>query len=114
MTDFNTDIRTVAEIRDSDMRTVGDYLAIEDDSFRCAKCDHGLGPVDGNVKAQLALREREVEDLGDLWIDPSMLLDEEIVFREFLCPGCGTRLTTESCRRNDSVVDEISLDPETL
>lgn len=114
MTDLNKDTRTITEIRDSDMRTVGDYLAIEDDSFQCAKCDQDLGPVDGNLKTNLALREREVEDLGDLWIDPSRLLDEDIVFREFLCPGCGTRLTTESCRRDDPIVNEIRLDPETL
>lgn len=114
MTDLNADIRTVAEIRDSDTRTVGDYLAVEDGAFLCAKCDNDLGPVDGNLKANLALAEREVEDLGEEWIDPSMLLDEDIVFREFLCPGCGTRLTTESCRRDDPVIDEIRLDPETL
>lgn len=114
MTEHNTDLRSVEEIRESNARTVGDYLAIEDGSYRCAKCDTDLGPVDDNLKAHLALREREVEDLGDLWIEPEMLLDEDIVFREFLCPGCGTRLTTESCRRNDPVVNEIRLDPETL
>lgn len=114
MTDHDTDARSVPEIRKSDTRTVGDYLAIDGGSFQCAKCDHDLGPVDDNLKAHLALREREVEALGDLWIDPSTLLDEDIVFREFLCPGCGTRLTTESCRRDDPVVNEIRLDPETL
>lgn len=114
MTDHDTDVRSVTEIRESDTRTVGDYLAIKEGSFQCAKCDQDLGPVDDNLKAHLALREREVEELGELWIEPEMLLDEDIVFREFLCPGCGTRLTTESCRRDDPIVNEIRLDPKTL
>ncbi|WP_254838588.1 acetone carboxylase subunit gamma [Natronomonas marina] len=108
------DARSIEEVRDGDDRTVGDYLAVEDGSFACAKCGHDLGPVDGNYKEHLALRERDVEDLGDLWIDPSILLDEDIVFREFLCPGCATRLATESCRRDDPIVNGLRLDPETL
>lgn len=114
MTDTTTDVRSIEEIRESDLRTVGDYLAVVDESFQCAKCDEELGPVDGNLKANLALRERDVQDLGDLWIDPEILLDEDLVFREFLCPGCGTRLTTESCRRDDPIINEIRIDPETL
>lgn len=108
------DTRSIQEIRESDDRTVGDYLVIEDGSFGCAKCGHDLGPVDGNYKAKLALREREVEELGDLWIDPSILLDEDIVVREFLCPSCATRLAIESCRDGDPIVNDLRLDPETL
>lgn len=114
MTDFTTDTRSIEEIRDGGRHTVGDYLVVSDGAFQCAKCDHDLGSVDGNLKANLALRERDVEELGDLWIDPAQLLDEDIVFREFLCPGCGTRLATESCRRDDPIVSEIRLDPETI
>lgn len=108
--------RSIREIRNSDERTVGDYLVVDEDTgtFACAKCGHGLGPVDGNYKEELALRERDVEDLGDLWIDPSILLDEDVVFREYLCPGCATRIATESCRRDDPIVQDLQLDLETL
>lgn len=112
MTEFDT--TTIDEIRERDSRTVGDYLEIVSDEFQCAKCQHTFGPVDENPKAGLAMREREIEDLGDLWIEPETLLDEDLVVREFLCPNCATRITIESCRRDDPVVDEIRLDPNTL
>lgn len=105
---------TIDEIRARDSRTVGDYLEIESGHFQCAKCEQDFGPVDENLKQGLAMREREVEDLGELWIDPSTLLDEDIVVREFFCPGCATRITIESCRRDDPMVNDIRLDPETL
>lgn len=106
--------RSIREVRNSSDRTVGDYLVVDDGAFECAKCGHGLGPVDGNYKERLALRERNVEELGELWIDPSILLDEDVVFREFLCPSCATRIATESCRRDDSIVQDLSLEEETL
>lgn len=108
------DDTTIDEIRERDSRTVGDYLEIQDGTFRCTKCEREFGPVDENFKTGLAMREREVEDLGDLWIDPGTLLDEDIVVREFFCPGCATRIAIESCRRDDPVILEIKLDPETL
>ena len=113
---MSDETRTVQEIRESGDRTVGDYLAVDADSgtFSCAKCGHWLGPVEDNYKEQLVVRERDVEELGDLWIDPSILLDEEIVFREFLCPGCATRISTESCRQGDPIVPDVRLDTETL
>ena len=112
MKEFNN--TTIEEIRERNSRTVGDYLEIKDGDFQCAKCEQNFGAVDGNLKAGLAMREREVEDLGDLWIDPGTLLDEDIVVREFFCPECATRITIESCRREDPIINEIQLDPETL
>lgn len=108
------DLNTIEEIRNSDSPTVGDYLRIENDRFHCAKCEHELGNVSEGIKRNLALRELDVEDLGNNWIDPALILDEEIVFREFLCPECATRIFTESCRRDDPIVEEVRINPDTL
>lgn len=107
-------MKSITEIRAEKNRTVGDYLLVENDRFYCAKCNYEIGNVENGIKSNLALRERPVEGLGKNWIDPGLLLDEDIVFREYMCPECATRIATESCRRDDPVIEEIRLDPDSM
>lgn len=106
--------KSIADIRQESSRTVGDYLRIEDGQFHCAKCDYQIGQLDEGVKPNLALRERNIESLGESWISPDLVLSDDIVFREYLCPECAARMTTESCRQGAPVIKEISIDPDSL
>ena len=53
--------------------------------------------------------EHAVEDIGTQFRDPGIYVDDTIVWREFICPGCATRLATEVCRPDDEVLAEIRL-----
>lgn len=106
------DLPTVAELRASEKRLIGDYLELDGEQLRCAKCRCDFGPADGNYKERLALRERDIEDLGRLWIPTSTLVDDEMTFREFYCPGCATRITTEVVAEGEAIVEDMSIDVE--
>ena len=43
--------------------------------------------------------------------DPAKFVDDEVVFREFCCPGCGVRLATETAYPGDAPFHELRLDP---
>ncbi|MGQ4557094.1 hydantoinase B/oxoprolinase family protein [Halobellus sp. GM3] len=99
----------IEEIRESDQYHIGDYLRVEDDRFECSKCGHDLGFVDENVKHELALRTRDIEDLGPLWIDPHVLVDDEMEFRDFYCPTCATRIATEIAKEGAEYYPHLRL-----
>ena len=63
-----------------------------DERIICRHCTHVLSGG-SNTPLQLALRDSPSRDAGpSVVVDPAMLLDEPIVFREYFCPGCFTRL----------------------
>lgn len=80
----------------------------------CAECGESFGAIDANLKAALVVNERPVEDAGPHYVDPSRFVDDNVVFREYYCPGCGTRQFTQTARPEDGHVSEVELDPETL
>lgn len=42
------------------------------------------------------VHERSLADSDRVWQNPAMYCDDvELVFRQFLCPGCGTLLEVE-------------------
>ncbi|WP_227378147.1 acetone carboxylase subunit gamma [Haladaptatus halobius] len=104
------DFPSVEELRASEKRLVGDYIELDDGEFRCVKCGCGFRSPDENYKERLALRDRNVDDLGRLWIPLSMLVDDEMMFWEFYCPDRATRITTEVAGDGEAIVDDMVLD----
>ncbi|MFB6171558.1 MAG: acetone carboxylase subunit gamma [Haloarculaceae archaeon] len=80
----------------------------------CAECGEPFGPIDANLKESLVVNERSVAEAGPYYDDPSRFVDEELVFREYYCPGCGTRQFAQTARPDEGHVSEIEIDPETL
>jgi N-methylhydantoinase B len=78
-------------------------------AYRCAHCGTELGALSEHPKQRMATRDRPLEDIGIRFHDPATYVDDEIVFREFFCPGCATRLATEVCRPSDEVLKDIRL-----
>jgi N-methylhydantoinase B len=78
-------------------------------AYRCAHCGEELGALSEHPKQRMVSRERPLADIGERFHDPSTYVDDEIVWREFFCPGCATRLATEVCRPSDERLVDIRL-----
>jgi N-methylhydantoinase B len=72
----------------------------------CMRCDHVLSGYAGNYKLGLLVDEGSVTIIPPN-ADPSFMLDEDIVFRRYCCPGCQTLMTTEIVRRSEPVLQEM-------
>jgi N-methylhydantoinase B len=77
--------------------------------FRCAHCGGSLAPLADDPKAGLVVYEHAVADIGPRFTDPSLFVDTPIVWREYFCPGCGTRLSTEVAKPDDEPLAEFRL-----
>jgi N-methylhydantoinase B len=78
--------------------------------FRCHRCSTDLGALSGNPKLEMAMRERPTESLKPSYPDPAKFVDDEVVFRDFCCPGCGVRLATETAYPGAAPFHELQLD----
>ena len=74
------------------------------------KGDVNLLSVAGNPKLEMAMRERPTESLKPSYPDPAGFVDDEVVFRDFCCPGCGVRLATETAYPGAAPFHELQLD----
>lgn len=77
------------------MRQLDHHLAIRDGSIVCRKCDHVLCGADRNFKEGAIRWDRPIQDANPLIVDPATFIDDEVVFRQYICPGCATLLENE-------------------
>lgn len=77
----------------------------------CAECGEPFGPIDANLKESLVVNERSVAEAGPYYDDPSRFVDEDIVFRKFYCPNCGTMHFTETARAGEEILNEFQIAP---
>jgi N-methylhydantoinase B len=93
--------------------TFGEVLQVVADGserrFRCARCEHDLGPVSDNYKLHALMREAPLQDAGPLVGDPKRFIDDEMVFRQYFCPGCVTLLENEINRAAEPPLRDIEL-----
>lgn len=61
----------------------------------CRRCGHGLGSIDQNFKDHAICKVRSIEESNPLIVDPSIFIDDDVVFRQYFCPSCGTLLENE-------------------
>jgi N-methylhydantoinase B len=84
--------------------------ASAESSYRCAHCGEELGALSSHPKQKMARIERPLADVGERFHDPAVYVDDELIWREFFCPGCAARLATEVCRPSDEVLTDIRLE----
>jgi N-methylhydantoinase B len=93
-------------------RMVHESVVARDDGevrvLACVQCETALAGYDGNYKAGALCNLGAVTDIPAA-ADPRRFLDEDIVFRSYCCPGCGTLLSTEIARRSEPVLSEFAL-----
>jgi len=85
-----------------DARDVGDERVLA-----CSACGKRLSDYRGNYKLGLLMHEGPVT-LIPLVRDPSDVIDAQMVFRRFCCPGCYVLMATEIVRRTDPLVREMT------
>ena len=87
------------------MRQINHHLALDDAGrITCRRCEHDLGPADGNFKDAAVMKVRPIRDANPLIVDPSLFIDDEVVFRQFFCPGCATLLENEVILASSALV----------
>lgn len=90
--------------------SIGDvYVIGPDGGLSCYRCGTSLCGPGGDPKTAMAMAERPVEDLNPGWHAPSAYVDDEVVWRDFCCPGCGVRLATEVAYPNSVAASELRL-----
>ncbi len=75
----------------------------------CAKCDSDLGPTRDNYKDHCLREDNPIQRSSPLVGDPHRYIDDEPVFRQFFCPGCGTLIENEIAVAKDPVLRDIEV-----
>jgi N-methylhydantoinase B len=75
-------------------------------ALRCTECHHRFGDYDCDYKAASLLRELPLTALSAL--NATGLIDD-VVLREFCCPGCGTAVAMDVQQRSDALIEESRL-----
>lgn len=92
---------------------VGEYLKVvtsgEEKVFACVRCDQELGSVAGNYKLHCLAQDRPMTEASPAIADPARYLDEDYVFRQFYCPGCGALIENEVTRRGEPPLWDVQL-----
>jgi N-methylhydantoinase B len=78
------------------MRQLDHHLAVNDEGMIvCRKCGHVLGGAGRNFKEGAGRWDRPIQAANPLIVDPTTFIDDEVVFRQYICPGCATLLENE-------------------
>jgi N-methylhydantoinase B len=78
--------------------------------FSCAACQKAMAPADRNYKEYAACIRRSLADLDAQWFeDPSVDVDDELVYTQYVCPGCGALLQGDLARRDDAPLWDIQM-----
>jgi N-methylhydantoinase B len=83
-------------------------------SYCCAKCGTELGRLCDNYKAHCICEENPVSSSNPLIGDPKRFVDDDPVFRQFYCPGCGTLIENEVATRGEPYLMDIQVDAQSL
>jgi N-methylhydantoinase B len=77
--------------------TIADVYLVDRAANRieCHHCGTALCGLGESPKVGMAVLERPVQSLTPGAPDPRTFVDEDVVWRDLLCPGCGLRLATE-------------------
>jgi len=77
--------------------------------YTCKKCRTAIRDVRDNYKTGCAKRVTPVAEVGLFPIDPKLFVDDEIVYREYFCPGCGLLLQSDFSRPGDPDFRDIDM-----
>ncbi len=93
------------------MRQLDIHLAVDDDRgvIVCRGCGEEICDADENYKLHALCDRKPLQEAGPLVNDPSDYVDDEVEFRQFYCPGCGTLLENELIRADIEPVHDKQL-----
>ena len=93
-------------------QTIADVYVVDRaaDRIECHRCGTALGAVRDDPKQAMALLERPLSSLTPGAPEWSAFVDDEVIWRDLLCKGCGVRLATEVAYPGSPLFREIALD----
>ena len=82
-------------------------------SGECSGPAHGaapeLGPIEDNYKLGCNREDRHISTSNPLIGEPRDFINDDVEFRQFSCPGCGTLIENEVAVASDPVLEDINL-----
>ena len=105
--------KTRAAAPGSRLRAVGpELVAVDDDggqALACGGCLTVLSPADGNWKDGARVHEVPLEEGNRHQPPVATLADDDVVLRQFACPGCGRLLDNEVRRAAEAPLWDFRL-----
>ena len=77
--------------------------------WACARCSTELGPIEDNYKLGCNREDRHISTSNPLIGEPRDFINDDVEFRQFSCPGCGTLIENEVAVASDPVLEDINL-----
>lgn len=84
---------------------VSHSLSINNETIVCNECTHELGSRNENWKNSANLNEQRIKNLNGPYS-----CAEQVLLRNFHCPGCGLLLDTELATPGDPFLEDILFD----
>ena len=95
------------------LHEVTPYLHARSDArgafWACARCGTELGGINENYQLGCNREDRHVSESNPLIGEPRDFVDDDVEFRQFSCPGCGTLIENEVAIASDPVLKDIEL-----
>ena len=105
--------RQLPPLQSTRERQVAEGLLLGEENGRnvlaCRRCRGVLCDAAENYKKHCISHGKPVSEANPHILDPKQYIEEDIVFLEFVCPGCGLLLQTEIQRRNDAPLWDLQL-----
>jgi len=76
----------------------------------CAKCATDLGGLSGNYKEHCIREDHAISLANPLIGEPARFIDDQPVFRQFFCVGCGVLIENEVTLAHEPVLRDLALD----
>jgi hypothetical protein len=81
----------------------------------CAACGEVLGTVADGYREGCGRLETPLQEIDPaLFLDPLTQLDETLVVRHYVCPGCASFLDADVCRPGEELYADVQLDVASL
>jgi N-methylhydantoinase B len=78
-------------------------------NWACTRCAADLGPIRHSYKEHCVKEEGDIRIANPNIGDWTRYIDDQPVFRQFYCPGCGALVENEIARSDDPVLRDIEL-----
>jgi len=80
-------------------------------TLACVRCGRALGDGEHGYRRGCAELDVDLPAISPLFTSPEDETGVRLVFRQYLCPGCGTALDGEICRAGDAPFPDVRVAP---
>jgi N-methylhydantoinase B len=77
--------------------------------FACVACGHALGPASTTYRVGCCELDMDLTEISELYTSPLREIGQQLVFRRYLCPGCGRALDGNVCRPEDEPFCDVKV-----